>query len=279
MNNPKCFQFNRLVRVLFLSAFFLLAGTAQAEVIRVSGVGLSAPLMQRLAAAYGQKQTIDSVSVVLPPLGSTGSMRAVSNGKLDLAIAGRLPTPEEQAGIGQMVELARTAFGFATSDGNRPNGVTADAVADIYAGRLVRWDDGQPIRLIMRPDRESDTILVRQISAQTDAAMTLAAARKGLLVANNDLDTIKLLESVPGSFGPTATGLARLQGSQIRFLAFDGVLPSARAVAEGKYPLSKPLYAIAARQPSEAVKRFMAFLQSAEAREIMIAADFVPANQ
>ncbi|MBK9029252.1 MAG: substrate-binding domain-containing protein [Propionivibrio sp.] len=179
MNNPKCFQFNRLVRVLFLSAFFLLAGTAQAEVIRVSGVGLSAPLMQRLAAAYGQKQTIDSVSVVLPPLGSTGSMRAVSNGKLDLAIAGRLPTPEEQAQIGQMVELARTAFGFATSDGNRPNGITAADVADIYAGRLNRWDDGQPIRLIMRPDRESDTILVRQISAQTDAAMTLAAARKG----------------------------------------------------------------------------------------------------
>ena len=279
MNNPKCFQFNRLVRVLFLSAFFLLAGTAQAEVIRVSGVGLSAPLMQRLAAAYGQKQTIDSVSVVLPPLGSTGSMRAVSNGKLDLAIAGRLPTPEEQAQIGQAVELARTAFGFATSDGKRERGITATDVADIYAGRLNRWDDGQPIRLIMRPDRESDTILVRQISAQTDTAMTLAAARKGLVVANNDLDTIKLLETVPGSFGPTTTGLARLQGSQIIFLALNGTLPSAKAVAEGKYPLSKPLYAVAAPQPSEAVKRFIAFLQSPEAKEVMTAADFVPAKQ
>lgn len=279
MNNPKCFQFNRLVRVLFLSAFFLLAGTAQAEVIRVSGVGLSAPLMQRLAAAYGQKQTVDSVSVVLPPLGSTGGIRAVVNGKLDLAIAGRLPTPEEQAQIGQAVELARTAFGFATSDGKRERGITAADVADIYAGRLNRWDDGQPIRLIMRPDRESDTILVRQISAQTDTAMTLAAARKGLVVANNDLDTIKLLETVPGSFGPTTTGLARLQGSQIIFLALNGTLPSAKAVAEGKYPLSKPLYVVAAPQPSEAVKRFIAFLQSPEAKEVMTAADFVPAKK
>ena len=69
-------------------------------------------------------------------------------------------------------DRARTAFGFATSDGKRERGITAADVADIYAGRLNRWDDGQPIRLIMRPDRESDTILVRQISAQTDAAMT-----------------------------------------------------------------------------------------------------------
>ena len=203
MTFPIHFRFKRMACVLLLPAISLFVGTAQAEEITVSGVGLSAPLMQRLAAAYGQKQTVDSVKVVLPPLGSTGGIRAVSNGKLDLAIAGRLPTPEEQTVTGQMVELARTAFGFATSDGKRPDGVTTAAVADIYAGRLVRWDDGQPIRLIMRPDRESDTILIRQVSAQTDAAMTLAVARKGLVVANNDLDTIRLLESVPGSFGPT----------------------------------------------------------------------------
>lgn len=279
MTISACSGFNRLVCALLPTAFSLLAGAVQAEQISVSGVGLSAPLMQRLAVAYGKKQADDSVHVVLPPLGSTGGIRAVSGGKLDMAISGRLPTPEEQAQIGPPVELARTAFGFATSDGKRPGGVSTAEVADIYAGRLVRWNDGQPIRLIMRPDRESDTILVRQISPQTDAAMSIAAARKGLVVAENDLDTIKLLESVPGSFGPTTTGLARLQGSQIKFLALNGVLPSANAVAEGSYPLSKPLYVITALQPSKAVSRFVAFMKSPEAREIMAAADFLPAGR
>jgi len=181
--------------------------------------------------------------------------------------------------VGKVVELARTAFGFATSDGKRSAGITADQIADIYAGRLARWDDGQPIRLIMRPDRESDTILIRQISAQTDAAMSIAATRKGLVVANNDLDTIKLIETVAGSFGPTTTGLARLQGSHITFLALNGVLPSAKTVSEGKYPLSKPLYIVAPAQPSPAVDRFIAFLKSAEAHEVMVAADFVPTSQ
>lgn len=274
------FAFNNPLRLVLASVVpFLFSTLVQAETISVSGVGLSAPLMQRLAVAYAQKQPGNSVNVVMPPLGSTGSIRAVSNGKLDLAIAGRLPTPEEQMKVGKVIELARTAFGFATSDGKRSAGINADQIADIYAGRMTRWDDGQPIRLIMRADRESDTILTRQISAQTDAAMNIAAARKGLVVADNDLDTIKLLETVPGSFGPTTTGLARLQDSHITFLAFNGVLPSAKTVSDGKYPLSKPLYVVAPTQPSPAADRFIAFLKSTEAREIMVAADFVPTSQ
>ena len=128
----------------------------------------------------------------------------------------------------------------------------------------------------MRPERESDTMLVRQISPDVDAAMTLAAKRKGLVVAENDLDTIKLLETVPGSFGPTTSGLAALQGSSVKFLAINGALPSGKALAAGMYAFFKPLYAVMAAQPSRAAERFFAFTQTPAAREIMSAADFVP---
>jgi phosphate transport system substrate-binding protein len=269
-------RLNLLLRTVLASLLALLGSVVSAEVINISGVGLSAPLMQRLADAYRKQQPGDTVTILLPPLGSTGALRALRNGRLDIAISGRQPSPDETAGVGKTIELARTAFGFATSSGVRNAGITAKDLADIYAGRLLRWDDDQPIRLIMRPERESDTILVRRISTEVDEAMTLAAKRKGLVVAENDLDTIKLLETVPGSFGPTTTGLATMQGSQVKFIAINGTLPSAKALAGGKYPLFKPLYAVMAAHPSQAAERFFAFTQSPAAREIMSAADFVP---
>lgn len=265
-----------LLRGALVSLLASLAGQVSADNISISGVGMSSPLMQRLGDAYRKKQPGDTVAVILPPLGSTGAIRALGTGKLDIAISGRQPSPEEAATIGKTIEVARTAFGFATSDGIRKSGFTAKDLADVYAGRLVRWDDGQPIRLIMRPEPESDTVLTRRISPEVDEAMSLAAKRKGLVMAENDLDTIKLLETVPGSFGPTTSGLASLLGSSVKFIAINGSLPGAKALAAGKYPLSKSLYAILPPQPTKAAERFVDFLQSPVAREIMIAADFVP---
>ena len=247
-----------------------------ADDVRISGVGLSAPLMERLGEAYRKREPGDKVHVVLPPLGSTGSMRALSHGKLDIAVIGRQPTLEEAGKTGQIFELARTAFGFATSDGKRPNGVSTADLADIYAGRRTSWDDGQAIRLIIRPERETDTQLVRQISAEVNAAMDDAAKRKGIVRSENDLDTLKLIETIPGSFGPTTTALVHLQASKVRLLAFNGVLPNTKTLAEGRYPLSKILFIALPEKPSVATERFVTFLQSPTAKKIMRDAEFVP---
>ncbi len=255
----------------------LWVGSAQAETVSLSGVGLSAPLMQRLAEGYHRLRPHDSVTVVVPPLGSSGAVRALAAGELDLAISGRPLKPEEEAHTGNVTELARTAFCFASSDGVLPTGLTIQKLADIYAGRLTHWDDGQPIRLVMRPEFETDTMLVRQIAPQVDAAMTLATQRKGLIAAINDLDTLALLEKVPGSFGPTTTGLITLQQRQVRCLPFNGVQPSARALAEGRYPLAKVLYSVTPAQLSPATERFLAYLHSPAAQEIMTTAGFLPA--
>lgn len=273
------FRFNGLPRLALAPVLVLLVAAAQAADVRISGIGLSTPLMQRMAHAYGKKQPGDSVTIVSPPLGSTGGIRALGNGNLDLAITGRPPTPEELSKVGKVVDLARTALGFATSGGNLPAGLTTASLADIYAERLVHWGEGQPIRLIMRPERESDTILMRRFSSETDAALNIAFARKGLVVADNDLDTIKLLETIPGSFGPATTALARLQNSRIKFFPLNGVLPSAKTVANGAYPLVKSLYAVLPVQPAKSAERFLAFIRSPEGRSIIAAADFVSVGQ
>lgn len=265
-------------QILAATLFFVGFGHALADTVRISGVGLSAPLMQRLSVAYRKLQPGDTITVVLPPLGSDGALRALAAGELDLAVSGRPAKPEELVNIGKVSELASTPFGFATRDGVRAAGLTRKDVADIYAGTLLTWDDGRPIRLIMRAERETDTKLVRALSLETNAAVDIAMKRKGLVVADNDLDMLRLLETVSGSFGPITTGLIQLQDSKLRQLPLDGVLPEARALAEGRYPLAKGLYLALQKAPNKGSARFVAFLQSAVAQDIITGAAFAPAK-
>lgn len=262
-----------------LFALFVLpvcvAFSANAETVRISGVGLSAPLMQRLADAYRLQQPGDDVSVVLPPLGSDGAMRALSAGSLELAIIARPLKPEEVPNYGRVRELGRVALGFATRDGQRAATLTARDIAAIYAGDMTHWDNGQPLRLIMRAERESDTRIVRTLSPEVNTAMEAALKRRGLVFAENDLEMARLLENTPGSFGPITVGLARLLGTSVRFLSLNGVLPTAKSVADGRYPLSKPLFVIEPLAPTAASQRFVAFLTSAAAFSVLTGAEFV----
>lgn len=263
------------MKILFAALLALVAFSASAEVVRISGIGLSAPLMQRLADAYRLQQPGDDVSVVLPPLGSEGALRALLAGSLELAIISRPLKPEEAPHYGRVRELGRVALGFATRDGQRTATLTARDIVAIYAGDMTRWDNGQPLRLIMRAERESDTKLVRALSPEVSAAMDAALKRRGLVFAENDLEMAKLLENTPGSFGPMTIGLARLLGISVRFLSLDGVMPGAKSVADGSYALSKSLFVIEPSTPTTASQRFVVFLASPVAGRILASAEFV----
>ena len=266
------------MKILFaaLLAFLaLVAFSASAETVRVSGVGLSAPLMQRLADAYRQQQPDDEVSVVVPPLGSDGALRALLAGSLELAVIGRPLKPEEAPNYGRVREIGRVALGFATRDGKRAATLTARDIAAIYAGDMARWDDGQPLRLVMRAERESDTKLVRALGSEVNTAMDAAFKRRGLVVAENDLEMARLLENTPGSFGPMTVGLAKLLGTSVRFLPLDGVVPGAKSVADGRYALVKSLFVVEPSVSTVASQRFVAFLSSPAAGRILTGAEFV----
>jgi ABC-type phosphate transport system substrate-binding protein len=47
-------------------------------------------------------------------------------------------------------------------------------------------------------------------------------------------------------------------------------------LAEGKYPLSKSIFIVAGRQPNESAKRFIDFLRTPQARDILRRTDYLP---
>lgn len=250
---------------------------ACADTLRVGGPGFAMPLVEKLAEAYQRSHPEDTVQLVLPPLGSGGGLRALATGRIDLAFAGRDLKPEEQATLGTAVEWVRTPLALVTNGGQRTQGFSPAELADVYAGRQTRWDDGSPVRLILRSAYETDTQLLRSLSPLMDQALDQAFLRKGMVVAENDLDTLALLEKTPGSLGPVTLGLLRLRDSRLTLLPLAGVAPSVDAYRSGQYRLGKSLYIVSGKAPSEVSRRFVAFLRSSRSQAVLQSYAFVPA--
>ena len=261
---------------LLLSLSLLIPASADAETVRVGGTGSGSVLMQRLAQAYQQSHPGDEVIVIMPPLSSGGGIRALSAGKIDLAIVGRPLKAEEAAmpGLGRAFEYVRTPLVFASSTAQKP-ALSQKELVDTYAGRLAQWPDGSPIRLVLRSKSESDTLVMRAMSAGMSAAIDASYERPGMVIADNDIDTVNLLVKTPGSLGPTTLGLLRrLDGRNLNILRLDGVDASVGTMASGRYRWVKSIYFVAAAAPAAEVQKFLVFLHSDEARRLLDEADF-----
>jgi phosphate transport system substrate-binding protein len=121
----------------------------------------------------------------------------------------------------------------------------------------------------MRPRSDVDTVFVRSISPELDAAMEVALGREGLLLAATNQDCNDALALTPGSIGPSTLSQLLTEAHPLRALAWNGVVPTVPNLVGGSYPLVKELFLVTGPAPSPALRRFVAFLGSAEARRIL----------
>lgn len=244
------------------------------EPVRIGGTGTGIVLMQKLADAYLQQQPGAKIRPLLPPLGSGGSLRALRDGVIEIAVTGRVPRDGE--GRFQVLDYARSPLVVA-SHGRRPmQNFTTNDLVEIYAGRQATWPDGEPIRLVLRLPFESDNIVLRQLGPALGSAIEAAAARKAGPVAEDDLDAVDLLESLPGSLGSTTLGLLRTRGRPLTVHMLDGSPPTLDHLASGRYPLAKPLFVITRASPDGATADFVRFLQSPAVRDLLLRLHFLP---
>lgn len=61
----------------------------------------------------------------------------------------------------------------------RTDCLTLDQIVRIYSGELNKWPDGKPIRLILRPEGDVDTMMLKGISPDLRDAGGKAQSREG----------------------------------------------------------------------------------------------------
>ncbi|GAB2181581.1 phosphate ABC transporter substrate-binding protein [Denitratisoma sp. agr-D3] len=257
---------------------FGLSLAARADTLTIGGTGSSEPLVRLLYEEFRKQAKDVSLNLVTPPLGTGGGLKALAEGRLDLAIAGRPLKPEEAARFGRSFELADTPFVLASSGGQRRNGFSLDELAAVYDGSLRKWDGGSPIRLILRATFESDTLLLKSMSPAMAKALDQAAQRPGMVTGKDDMETLALITQTPGSFGPTTLGLITTAKEKLTIFPINGVTPSVTTLKNGSYPWSKSLIVVLPPSPSPAAERFAQFLRSGKVRALLQRYDYRPAE-
>ena len=267
-----CMWIHQLRRAAACAAALLITstvfGAACAETIKIGGTGAALGTMRLLADAYATEDAHTHVTV-LPSLGTTGGIKALLAGAIDIALTLRSLNGTEAAGGATSIEYARTPFVFATAIGNPAQEITTAELVDIYLGKQVDWPAGGKIRLVIRPTGDNDSEMVRSLSPEMRAAEMHAEQRKGLLFAVTDTEAADNLERVPGSLGPSSLALIASERRALKALTLNGVVPSTTALADGSYPFGKSFYMIVGPTPSAAVQRFVDFVRSPPGREIL----------
>jgi len=253
------------------------ATTTYAESLTVAGTGSSGPIVRLLFEEFRKQQPNATLNLISPPLGSGGSLKALAAGRIDMAFAGRTLKSEEQGRAGRHFDLADTPLVFVSHSGKHGNGFTLNEMAGVYAGTLRTWDSGQPIRLVLRASFESDTLLMRSMSPAMDRAVVAAGQRPGMVVGNNDLDTLDLIARTPGALGPTTLGLLATNGPRLNVFPLNGVAPSIASLKNGSYPWAKTITAVLPQTPSPLAEKFAGFLLSDKAKALLQRYDYLPA--
>jgi phosphate transport system substrate-binding protein len=238
-----------------------LASAARADELRMGGTTSVTKLLEKLGAIC--KPDTDSRIVVVPNLGGTGGIRALGDRMLDIAVAGRALRPEEAAkGLSQVASI-QTPFGFVTSHA-RPDGLKSADIAEIYSSLAPSWGDGTPMRIVLRPQADSDTVLLAQHFPGMAAALDKARQRHEIPVAATDVENADKAESIPGSLTSASYIQIKSENRNLRFVALDGVEPSLENLERGTYRLGRRLHVFASTPPTRAAERFIACMRSPE---------------
>jgi phosphate transport system substrate-binding protein len=229
--------------------------------------------MRHVGAAFTAAEGI-RLDIALS-LGSSGALRALADGSLDIAVAGRPLWPEENKSGLVVVPVARTALVFATSHRN-PNDLRSADLAPIYASPRPTWADGSPLRIILRTRLDADTQILSDALPGMREALAAARERKDVPVAATDQDNTKLAATMPGALIFGGLSQFEMEKRDLRYVTIDGVTPSIATFESGAYRYEKTFYLVFPRERSAVAQRFLDFVRSAPGRAALRESSTLP---
>jgi len=257
-----------ILAILAVAGFqFPLCGGAE-ETLKIAGVGSALGSMQLLGAAF-VKSHRDIKVVVVPGLGTSGGIKAVWKDAIGIGLAAR-PLTEEERGLGLVsTEYARSPFVFVVRQDVRISDLRTGDIARILRGEVPTWPSGERIRLVLRPEYDTDTHIVKRISPEMQEALERALSREGMSIAMTDQEAAEWVRRTPGAFGFSTLTQIISEGLPLKVLSYNGVVPSVRTLADGSYPLFKSASIVTKGEPSDTVRRFISFVRSEKGMAIL----------
>lgn len=249
---------------------------AAPEILTVGGTGAALATLHLLgrAAADGNDQLTVQV---LPSLGSSGGIRALQDGIIDLAVTARPLTDAERATGLREFHLADTPLAFVSSL-TGPLNIDVASVTEIYARVDAAWPDGTPARVILRPQGDAQYRILQEHFPGFMEAIDQAYRRPDIPIAPTDQDNVRLALRIAGSFTAATLAQIRTEDLDLTLVSIDGVAPLPEHIADGRYPMHVSFYLVAPSDAGAATRWFLDFVRTPRATAVLIENGQLPAG-
>lgn len=252
-----------LLTLLFMGPLDLFAQ----ESIRINGSGSALAMLKPFIEAY-RKAHRDVSFAVESPLGSTGALKALSAGVIDIAVVSKPPGPPQAGPALRSLHFGRTPLVIVTEKNVPVKTISTRELEDIYSGATTQWPGGGHIRVILRPIVETDTKILKGLSPGMARAVDKAHMRQGVPIAVKDPDSNEAVANTPGGIGTAGLNGVLTGKDPLKVLKLNGIAPAPGALAKGTYPLAKDIYFVTPDKVADAAAAFLAFMLSDKGRAI-----------
>jgi phosphate transport system substrate-binding protein len=204
-------------------------------------------------------------------VGSDAGVSLTVSGNVDLGFISRdLRTAEK--GTVETIPVGASGTGVGVNTSNAVKALTKDQVAKIFTGQITDWKDvgGTPgkIRVLLR-EPESST---RSAFESYFFGSTKPVYSKDAIEVFQIDETIKALSSFKDSIGMMTMNAKAFSTADIRMLTIDNIAATRDTLANGTYPIRRPLYFVAHTDPAKVkptVKAFLDFVKGPEGQKIL----------
>lgn len=204
-------------------------------------------------------------------VGSDAGVSLTVSGNVDLGYISRdLRTAEK--GTVETVPVGASGTGVGVNTTSSVKALTKDQVAKIFTGQITDWKDvgGTPgkIRVLLR-EPESST---RSAFESYFFGSTKPVYSKDAIEVFQIDETLKALSSFKDSIGMMTMNAKAFSTADVRMLTIDNIAATRDTLANGTYPIRRPLYFVAHTDPAKVkptVKAFLDFVKGPEGQKIL----------
>jgi phosphate transport system substrate-binding protein len=243
--------------------------------ITIAGTGDCQSLLRVLAKAFNK--SFEDARIRIPDsIGSSGGIKALIDGKVDLARVARPLKPHEQKkGLSYHLFAKNPVVFVVHPDVKSLDNLDVGQIIDIYAGKTNRWEQlggsqGKIYALTREPGDSSLSIINGQVPGFKDIAKSAAK------VYFSTPETVEALVRHKNTIG--FIPLTEVKGTGLRVIKVNAVSPSVENVTMGKYKLTTSFAIVSKGKLSGFAKTFVNYLYSAPGRVIITEFGAIPSN-
>lgn len=257
----------------------LRAAAAEPETLQIEGSTTVGPIALAFAEAFMKERP--GVSITVKQTGSGDGAAALVDGRCDIATMSRFMKDKEfKAAVAKDPAVMPVAHVVAM-DGvciivhasNPVGALTTEQIRKVYKGEITNWKQlggvDAPIVAITR-DSSSGTFetfhgLVMNKEKMSDKVETVGS----------NPQAYQRVKSTPGAMAYVGLGFVK---EGVKAVKVDGVMPTARTIASGSYPVARPLFMFTNGYPKlgSDVHAFVTIHLSEKGQEIVEDIGFVP---